>query len=80
MAEHNDSYCNAVIGRLVEVASRPYGGETSLRMVVIETEEPFVRTVVRRFVRNHQDAELLVDRVVCVYGPFIINVPQEVTQ
>ena len=80
MAEHNDSYCNAVIGRLVEVASRPYGGETSLRMVVIETEEPFVRTVVRRFVRNHQDAELLVDRVVCVYNSFIIHVPQDVTQ
>lgn len=80
MATHNDNYNNAVVGRLVEVASRPYGGETSLRMVVIETEEPFVRTVVRRFIRNHQDAELLVDRVVCVYGPFIMNVPQEVTQ
>lgn len=80
MAEHDDSYCNAVIGRLVDVASRPYAGEASLRMVVIETEEPFVRTVVRRFVRNHEDAELMVDRVVCVYGPWIMNVPQEVTR
>jgi len=44
-------------------------------MVIIETDEPFVRHVVRRFINNWQDAELLIDRRVCVYESMLIAFP-----
>lgn len=76
MGECNDTYCNAVVGRLVDVATRPYWQSSDHRMVVIETDEPFVRTIVRRFVNNAEYAELLVDRMVCVYDARIMAWPE----
>ncbi len=77
MAEYNDNYSNAIVGRLVDVARRSYGGSNH-RMVVIETDEPFVRVVVRRFVNNAEFAELMIDRRVCVFDAHLIPFPEDV--
>jgi hypothetical protein len=74
MAHYNDSHRNAVVGTLVDVAQRSWGGSDH-RMVVIETDDPFVRVIVRTFVNNHKDAELLIDRKVCVHDATIIPFP-----
>lgn len=74
MATYNDSYCNAIVGRLVDVANRSWGGSNH-RMVVIETDDPFVTVIVRTFVNNHEDAELLIDRMVCVYQATLVAWP-----
>lgn len=74
MATYNDSYRNAIVGRLVDVANRSWGNPNH-RMVVIETDDPFVTVIVRTFVNNHEDAELLIDRMVCVYQATIIPFP-----
>lgn len=64
----NDNYRNAVVGRITEVANRSWGNPDS-RMVVIETDDPFARIIVRVFVKNWTDAEVLIDReVVCHDG------------
>jgi len=78
MATYNDNYNNAVVGRLVDMANRSWGDNR--RMVVIETDDPFATIIVRRFVNNWQDAELLIDRTVCVYNDTIIHIPQEATK
>lgn len=62
----NDDYCNAVVGKLVEVASRSWGNLES-RMAVIVTDDPFAPVTVRVWVRNYSDAEILVDRTVVFY-------------
>lgn len=65
----NDSYTNAVVGRLVEVASRSWGDDR--RMVTVKTDDPFVTIVVRQFINNYEDAEILVDRLVVVWNGWI---------
>lgn len=61
----NDNMRNAVVGRLLEVASRSWGDDR--RMVTIQTDDPFASVIVRCFVRNFEDAEALVDTTVVVY-------------
>ena len=73
MASYDDGYCNATVGILVDVSRAPR--DSDHRMVIIETDEPFVRHVVRRFINNWQDAELLIDRRVCVYESKLIAFP-----
>lgn len=62
----NDNYKNAVVGKIIEVADRSWGNPDR-RMVAIETDDPFVSIIVREFITNWQDAEVLVDRTVVCY-------------
>lgn len=56
----NDGYVNAVVGFIVDVANRSWTQDGS-RMVTLRCDDPFVTTVVRVFVKNWGDAEVLVD-------------------
>jgi hypothetical protein len=46
-------------------------------MIVVETNDPFANIIVRRFVNNWQDAEMLIDRQVIVFGPTVAQLPIE---
>ena len=58
----NDEYRNAWVGKLVYVADRSWGDNRRLVKLLCED-----RIIVRRFVHNWADAEVLIDRKVCVY-------------
>lgn len=76
MPDYNDGYCNATVGRLVDVATHQWSSSgDGLRMIVVRTEEPFVQTIVRRFVTNWRDAELLIDRMVMVHESSVYQFP-----
>lgn len=74
MSVINDSCRNAVVGKLLEVASRSWGDDR--RMVVVRTDDPFVPVTVRSFVRNFEDAEALVDTIVVVYEDMVYRLAQ----
>jgi hypothetical protein len=69
----NDNYKNAVVGKIIEVADRSWGNPDK-RMVVIETDDPFTRIVVRDFVKNWEDAQMLVDMTVCMYEGMVYRI------
>lgn len=62
-----DEYTNAVCGTIVDVATRSWSDDGS-RMVTIKCDDWFDTVIVRAFVRNWEDAEMLVDSRAIVYG------------
>jgi hypothetical protein len=74
MAVYDNDYRNALVGILLDVGRVVTSDRR--RTVIIETDEPFVRTVVRTVINDSQDAELLIDRHVCVYDGTIIPFPE----
>jgi hypothetical protein len=70
MSHVDDEYRNAVVGKLVHVDGYKLRHSAS-RMAVIETDDPFVPLVVRVWVRNWEDAQILVDRTVVFYDGHI---------
>lgn len=64
----NDDLRNAIVGVLVEVSNRSWGNPDTRLIVIRDEDNPFIETLVRCFVRNFEDAEILVDSTVVVYN------------
>lgn len=74
MASVNDSYTNAVIGKLVKV-SRQNERHDGYGLAKLECDEWFGKVIVRAWVSNPEDAMMLMDRNVLVYDATLYPSP-----
>lgn len=74
MAITNDGYKNATIGRVVKVSKHNYRGD-GYGLVTLECDEWFSMVVVRTWVSNPEDADMLMDRTVIVHDATVYPMP-----
>lgn len=66
MSRVQDNYKNAVVGKVTKVSMRTHR-EDGYRLVTLDCDESYGRTIVRAWVCNPEYAEAMVDRMVVVY-------------